>query len=428
MLQLLVADIDICRISKILGRHRLKSSITYSTIIIDTDEIPQNVVDMLFANATIVGAQNYQHEDSDTSDYVETKSENDDESANTSDVEESESNHASETNVEGDTISDIPHESDGKSGESSTETGCDEVHESKEDMPVKEPTHIIESEDEFIDSEYYMECSDNNLEDFGIESKKQNSTAKNKVPKSEMVYRGEVYKWGSIREDDDDEGKIKECVIIIQNDYQNSASDDTIALFCTSHYEERAPISFSFQLTEATMIDHSANRLKFFDHCTFFVGRIKGISRKDLGKYLGTMNDMFMNTLQPTVDFCLGLKRSRTVNWAQLKILSTVKMEDLFKISESKVSDKRKVEEFLELFGFDMTFNGVEYVKEAILIASKLGDYRLEYLAETIAKRQNVDANEVLRLIVARIKENFHFNKSPAISFVRLIDRLLKKG
>ena len=192
MLKLLVADIDICRISKILGKHRLKSSITYSTIIIDTDEIPQNVVDMLFANATIVGAQNYQHEDSDTSDYVETKSENDDESAITSDVEESESNHA--------------NESDGKSGESSTETGCDEVPESKEDMPVKEPTHIIESEDESIDSEYYMEVSDNNLEDFGIESEEQNSTAKNKVPKSEMVYRGEVYKWGSIRDDDDGEG------------------------------------------------------------------------------------------------------------------------------------------------------------------------------------------------------------------------------
>ena len=343
---------------------------------------------MLFAEVTIVGALNYPYEDS---------------------------------------VTDIPYESDRKSDESSIKTGYDSF-ESKDYIPINEPTHIIESQYETIDYEYYMEDSNNNLEDLGIESEEQNSTTKNEISESEIVYRGEVYKWGSIRDYDDREGKIKECVIIIQNDYQNSASDDTIALFCTTHYEERALIRFSFRFTRGTMIDYSADRLELFRHCTFFVSRIKGISRKDLGKYLGTMNNMFMNTLQPTIDFCLGLKRSRTVNWVQLQILSTVKMEDLFKISESEVSDKRKVEEFLELFGFDMSFNGMEYVKDAILIASKLRDYRLEYLAETIAKEQNVDANEVLRLIVARIKENFHFKKSPAISFVRLIDRLLKKG
>lgn len=120
-----------------------------------------------------------------------------------------------------------------------------------------------------------------------------------------------------------------------------------------------------------------------FDHCTFFVGRIKGINRKQLG----TMSNEFMNTLQPTIDFCLRLKRSRTVNWAQLQILSTVSMQDLFKISESEVSDKKKVEEFLELFGFDMSGNGMEYVKDSILIARKLGDYRLEFLAQIIAEK-----------------------------------------
>lgn len=403
MLRLHVANIDICRISKSLGRCRLKAFITNSTIIIDSDEIPEYVVDMLFANATILEAQNYQSDDSDTNDYVETESEKEDESI----VEESKSVHASET---------------------ATESISDEVVETEDEMPPKEPTHIEESKAESVDSENNMEGFIGNLENFGIEFEGENSSTKNKIPKSEMVYRGEVYKWGSIRDNDDREGKIKECVIIIQNDYQNSASDDTIALFCTTHYEERAPISFSFQLIKETMIDHNAHRLDLFDHCTFFVGRIKGINRKDLGKYLGTMNDMFMNTLQPIIDFCLGLKRSRTVNWAQLQILSTVKMEDLFKISESKVNDKKKIEEFLELFGFNMSLNGMEYVKESILIARKLRDYRLEYLAEIIAERHKVEANEVLRLIVARIKENFHFKKSPAISFIRLIDRLLKKG
>ena len=75
-----------------------------------------------------------------------------------------------------------------------------------------------------------------------------------------------------------------------------------------------------------------------------------------------------------------------------------------------------------------MSINGMQYVKDSILVARKLGDYRLEFLAEIVAEKRQVDANEVLRLIVARIKENFHFKKSPAISFIRLIDRLLKKG
>ena len=70
----------------------------------------------------------------------------------------------------------------------------------------------------------------------------------------------------------------------------------------------------------------------------------------------------------------------------------------------------------------------MDYVRDAILVAYSLGDYRLEDLAEIIAKKEKVEAQEVLRLIVARIKENFHFKKSPAISFIRLIDKLMKKG
>ncbi len=434
VLQLLSTDVDICRISKMLGRQRIKSSITNSTIIIETDEISDDVVDMLFANATIISAQNYRLDESEVGIDTEIESKHDDESSIELPVEQSETPDTSETDATGDAFVEIPIQEVVEISEGVAENGNNEtsevkaVGEAEVEVPTSSIAHDEELSDETIDSEYYVQEQSNMLSEFDIETESEDKPTQTKILKSEMVYRGEVYKWGSIRNDDDREGKIKECVIIIQNDYQNSASDDTIALFCTTHYEERAPIHFSFQFTQGTMIDHSTKRLELFDHCTFFIGRIKGISRKQLGKYLGTMNDMFMNTLQPTVDFCLGLKRSRTVNWAQLQILSTVNMEDLFRISESKVSDKRKVEEFLELFSFDMSCNGMEYVKEAILVARKLGDYRLEYLAEIIAKRQNVDANEVLRLIVARIKENFHFKKSPAISFIRLIDRLLKKG
>ena len=435
MLRLLATDIDICRIGKVLGKQRLKASITNSTIIIDTNEISDDVVDMLFANATIISAHNYQLDDSDTGIDVETNSEQENETTIVLPIEEVESISTSEPDAEGNAFVEAPtHDEVEETSESFTENGNNgtnevkAVGEAKIEMPTQEVAHDEESSDETVDSEYYVQDSSDMLEGLGMDTELQNAPTNTKIPKSEMVYRGEVYKWGSIRDDDDREGKIKECIIIIQNDYQNSASDDTIALFCTTHYEERAPINFSFQFNEGTMYDHSAKRLELFDHCTFFVGRIKGINRKQLGKYLGTMSNEFMNTLQPTIDFCLGLKRSRTVNWAQLQILSTVSMEDLFKISESEVSDKRKVEEFLELFGFDMSANGMEYVKDSILIARKLGDYRLEFLAQIIAEKKHIEANEVLRLIVARIKGNFHFKKSPAISFIRLIERLLKKG
>ena len=243
LIQLLVKDVDIGRISKILGEHRLKSTITCSKIVIEEDEIPLYVLDKIFANATIVGAQNYQQEDADTSDLVETKSEKDDESTSTT-VEESESIHESETNDGGDSNTEIPHENDGISNENSTETGSDEVSEPIEDVPLKELNNIMELEDEAIDSEYYLRKTDDNLENIGAESEEKSFKRKSKVPKSKLVYRGEVYQWGTIRRDADGEGRIKECVIIIQNDYMNSASEDTIALFCTSSYAERAPITF----------------------------------------------------------------------------------------------------------------------------------------------------------------------------------------
>ena len=397
MLKLLVRDLDICRVGKLLGKNRLKASITESFIIIDSDEITEEVIDNLFENATILSVQNYNASFLDVS------------------VDEEKSDEEKEITVPT-TMPETPDVANVVKSKVNTQNK----------FSIEDPESVQQSE-EAIDSEYYVENSTDFVANAVVENEKP-KLSKSKIHKSEMVYRGEVYKWGTVRDKDDGEGKIKECVIIIQNDYQISASDETIALFCTSNYEERAPIQFSFALTKGTMVDHSAKRLELFDQCTMFIGHIKGINRNQLGKYLGTMTDSFMNTLQPNIDFCLGLKRSRTVNLAQLKMLSTIDMADMFAIAESKVSDSKKVTEFLKLFHFDISKNGMKYVKKSILIATTLGDYRLEDLALLIAKNEQVEATEVLRLVVARIKENFHFPKSPAISFIRLIDKLLRKG
>lgn len=416
MLKLLVRDLDICRVSKLLVKNKLKASITGSAIIIDSDEITDEVIDNLFENATIFSAQNYHTSDDATSMVTEMKVEEKDTSVDVP-YQVAETTEVTVETVTSETVTDTPVAENTVTGKATTEFSTE----------TPKSANNSDQSDETIDSEYYAENSTDLVTQEDVEVV-QSESSRSKIPKSEMVYRGEVYQWGEVRDKEDGEGKIKECVIIIQNDYQMSASDDTIALFCTSHYEERTPTQFSFALTEGTMVDYSMNRLELFNGCTMFVGHIKGISRRQLGEYLGTMTYSFMNTLQPTIDFCLGLKRSRTVNWAQLQMLSTINMADMFAISESRISNSEKVTQFLKLFHFDITKNGMEYVKKSILVASKLGDYRLEDLAQIIAEKEQVEASEVLRLIVARIKENFHFKKSPAISFIRLVDKLLRKG
>lgn len=416
MLKLLVRDLDICRVSKLLGKNKLKASITDSAIIIDSDEITDEVIERLFENGTIFSALNYQTSEDATSSGTEPTIEEKYISVDISNQEEEPTEITVDTTIT-ETVTNTSVTENEITTEVTTNTSIE----------ISQSANVLEQSSETIDSEYYADNVANLVTQADVE-REQSKLFRSKISPSEMVYRGEVYKWGTIRDSEDIEGKIKECVIIIQNDYQMSASDDTIALFCTSHYSERAPFRFSFKLDNGTMIDHSSKQLKLFDQCTMFVGHIKGVNRNQLGKYLGTMTDSFMNTLQPAIDFCLGLKRSRTVNWAQLQMLSTIDMAEMFAICESRISSSEKVTQFLKLFHFDITQNGMEYVKNSILIASKLGDYRLEDLAQIIAEKKQVDANEVLRLIVARIKENFRFRKSPAISFIRLIDKLLKKG
>ena len=385
MLKLLARNLDICKVSKLLGSYRLRASITDSTIIIDSEEVADEVIDHLFELVTVISAQNYYGSEEVLSE--ETSSEDNQEIA--------------------------------------LEDDATTVVESENQSMTYAEESVIAFDDETIDSEYYVEEDSSTIEE---KEGKREKVIFGQIPESELIYRGDVFEWGMIRDEEDGEGKIKECVIIIQNDYYRSTSEDTIALFCTSHFEERAPIHFSFQLEEGTMTNFESSLVGPYKYTTMFVGHIKGIRRNQLGRYLGSMNYSFMNTLQPTIDFCLGLKRSRNVNWAQLEMLSTINMGNLLEISESTMNISGKVTKFLELFRFDMAKHGVEYVKQAIIAANTMQNYRLEDLAQSVAQKEKIEAKEVLRLIVARIKENFQFKRSPAISFIRLIDRLLKKG
>ena len=355
VLQLFAEDLDICRIGKILGKYKIKSTITTSSILIDCDKLPAEVATTIFEYSTITYAQNYVLSN-----------------ATSSRINPS-------------------------------------IH--KKEQPQQS---IFDTDDYLVEDNY-----PNHI----IEKPSVRETSKFR----RVLHRGEVYAINASKNLSPDDVNPKECVIIIQDDYFKSTQDDTIALYCSSQPENLALSKFSFRLSDDILFDSSYDRLLPYDCCTFRINSLKGIKCGRLGKYLGTVNNRFMGKIQPAIDFHLGLKRSRTVNLAQLQIISTVNTNDLLQIAQSSDTIENKVTNLLNLFKFDFTLNGVNYLRDAIIYATQLTNYRLEDLATEVAKLRNINEDEVLRLITARIKEHFHLKQVPALSFIRLIDSLARR-
>lgn len=112
----------------------------------------------------------------------------------------------------------------------------------------------------------------------------------------------------------------------------------------------------------------------------------------------------------------------------QIQLLSLVDINELLKIAQSRDSDNVKAEKILKLFGFDMQKNGVQYLFKAIILSPKGAYFNLETLCDSVAKSEpNSEKDEIKRLIVARIKEQFNFRKAPTIDFIRLVNSFLIK-
>ena len=120
-------------------------------------------------------------------------------------------------------------------------------------------------------------------------------------------------------------------------------------------------------------------------------------------------------------------KIRKDVNKVQIQLLSFVDINELLKISQKHVTDEVKAEKILELFGFDFNKKGVSYVLKAIIASPKDAYFNLETLSESISKEEGIDKEEVKRLIVARIKETFGFRKAPTVDFIRLVNSFLLK-
>ena len=249
---------------------------------------------------------------------------------------------------------------------------------------------------------------------------------KSKVSDLELLYKGEVYRYKARQ--DEYENNVRQCIVIIQNDCQNNLYEDTVVLLCTTDKNESAGINFSFDFSYEIMPDYNVQRIRDYARCTFYVSRLKEVNRREIGDYLGTFDSKFMDILQSVVDYFFEIRRSKSISKVQIRILSKADVDELLDIADSCSKTEKKIERCLECFGFDMNANGMNYVKDAVWIATGLSECKLDILAKFVAEKDNADASEVSRLIVARIKENFEFKNAHSIEFIRLMVSLLKKS
>lgn len=382
MLQLQTKTFDICRISKLLVKHNIKASISNQVITLD-GEISDELLGELCDGITICNVQNFGGE--------------------VIPLIQKETNYP-----ESDEIVSTPTE--------------------VEDVAVKTPSDVVLAPQ--ITEKYDLLYS--------------------------TVKRGEVYLCDFGEPYGSEQGN-KRYAIVVQNDDGNFHSPTTIVLACTTEQKKRLPVHYHFVFSNENMIDYDVIRVGM-EQNVVMAEQIRTVDKTRLRKFLGTMTSEFMNKMQDIIDISLNLQRQEKVitktekvyvdkpvhinvpadtnapkerkdlNMVQIQLLSLVDVNELFKIAQARDSDKIKAEKILGLFGFDMQKNGVQYLFKAILISPKEAYFNLETLCDSVAKSEpNVEKDEIKRLIVARIKEQFKFRKSPTIDFIRLVNSFLIK-
>lgn len=396
MLQLQVREVDICRISKLIAKYNIKASLTNQVITLES-KISDELLSELCNSVTICTVQNF-------SSKVNTITH---EKLKVSNVEEPATNKFEEEAIV---------ESSNKEVVSVTK----QVEEETIGEPYNEevvPTPQVMKTYKLI---YFK------------------------------VRRGEVY-WCDFGEPYGcEQGGIRP-VIVIQNDKGNLSSPCTIVLSCTAQHKKILPTHKELDFLNETILncEESDSKLK---STVVLAEQIKTVDKTRLRKYIGNISSRYMDELQEIIDNSLQLKRiqgvisetenpnidkqidshvpkeNKDLNMVQIQLLSMVNIEELFKISKTRVSDEIKSEKILQLFGFDMQKNGVQYLLKAIFISPKYAYFNLETLCESISENEpDIEKDEIKRLIVARVKERFKFKKSPTIDFIRLVNIFLSK-
>jgi len=331
---------------------------------------------------------------------------------------------------------------------------------SQEPLYVPKETSFIKSEEriptEVVDKPKQVEATVME-ETKQVETTQATPTLSHNLSEYDLIYsevkRGEVYLCDFGEPYGCEQGFMR-YAIIIQNDDGNLYSPTTIVIACTTEQKKNLPVHFHCTFSSENMIDYDLTRVGSAKN-VIMAEQIQTVDKTRLRKYLGTLTPEFMKIIEDKINISLHLSRKvktiekkvyvdrpvpqktiidtespkerKDVNMVQVQLLSFVDINELLKISQSNSTDDIKAQRILELFGFDFKQNGVQYLLKAIIASPKDAYFNLETLSESISKTESIDKEEVTRLIVARIKENFGFRKAPTIDFIRLINNFLVK-
>ena len=385
MLQLQTENIDICRISKILAKYNIKASITDSVITLDGD-ISSELLTKLCDCISINKVQNFISQES----------------------------------------LNVPKEISFDKSEECIKTEIIETTDLEKAKKVEEPQSLPAIPKQSI--EYDLLYS--------------------------VVKRGEVYMC-DFGEPYGSEQGFEKYAIVVQNDYGNLHSPTTIVIACTTEQKKKLPVHFHCNFSSSNMIDYDESRVSSSMN-VIMTEQIFTVDKTRLRKYIGILTTEFMKSIEEKINISLHLsthevktiektvyvdspvplqtivapektKERKDLNLVQVQLLSFVDINELLKISLSNTTDEIKAQKILELFGFDFKRNGVTYLLKAIIASPKDVYFNLETLTENISRTENIDKEEIQRLIIARVKERFCLRKTPTIDFIRLVNIFLLK-
>lgn len=423
VLQLQTKKIDICRISKLLVRYNIKASITNQVVTLEGD-ISDELLIQLCNNIEINIIQNYISEEKQF------------------DVHGEATFSKSETTILSESVEEF---------EASTEVIVNETveeSETAEEVIQSETVEVVEESTELIPKET-------------VEEEKITTSIEEYQLIYPVVKRGQVY-WCDLDFDSGVNEKTGEdCkrrpVIIVSNDIMNmDPKCKYVKIIPCSTISSKCPWDYHFRFTDEIMIEKVEETIG--NRYNSANGELsKPVNKNRLIEYIGTMTPEFMDKIQEIIDVAYDLKREvktivkketvyvdrpipkKTVvnkpskkqieeaNKINAQLLSYIDNDKLQEILQSKDLIQIKAQRILELYGFDLEKNGVPYLLKAINISTQQSYFNLETLSEKVSKKVGVAKEEVMRLIVARVKEKFSFKNAPTIEFIRLINSLLLK-
>ena len=388
MIKIFAKNIDLLKVSKILLPYKGFYQITSDGISIYSDTISENLLENLISYLDLIKISNYAEKE--ISELLPEK-------------------EISEPLPEKENSEPLPEK------------------ENSEPLPEKEISELSsekENTELLAENENSESLLDNKSVNNVCESLKQEEKIKfSKIKRGELYYANCSNTQLGLRP-----------VLIVQNDEGNKYSPYTIVVPITS--KNKKP----FLPTHLSISTKSLVEGKLDGNSTLLAENIESMHKSCLTKYIGRVAPSFMKGVDEILSCSIDIKPKEIpqiiehsfidINLEQIGIITKFdNVPILVEISSKKISNEEKVKEMLNIFGFDFTKNGANYLAYAICYAPKNSEYfNLSDTIENIPKNlKSVSDKEVQRLITARIKETLNLKNLSAISFIRFINLFLTK-